>query len=330
MRSLFCGRDKRHDHSFRIPRPDLSVKLGTPNSCNDCHADKSPEWAAASIEGWHGTTQKRGSRNTPRPFNPPGPKRRTRRRSSLSWRRMADAPAIARATALRELGSRAPRHRPSPLARRGLAERDPMVRVGAMDMLSHTCPPPSRSGRLSRRSSPSRARGAHAGPRSLLAAVPTTGVDVLGRPRAASSVRRPNSLPRASSMPNGPEERADAGQLSMRAAVSPVEAENGVQGSAAPEPAICAGGSQCRRSLPPARPRRRGRKRVACHDRPVAAGCPDCITRSALLLTPLKTAQTDALDAFFAARPNSRPDRVRYAYVYAVALHFLPAAPMKR
>ena len=32
--------DERHDHSFRIPRPDLSVKLGTPNACNDCHRDK--------------------------------------------------------------------------------------------------------------------------------------------------------------------------------------------------------------------------------------------------------------------------------------------------
>jgi len=30
--------DVRHDHGFRIPRPDLSAKLGTPNACNDCHA----------------------------------------------------------------------------------------------------------------------------------------------------------------------------------------------------------------------------------------------------------------------------------------------------
>ena len=47
--------DRRHDHSFRIPRPDLSAKLGTPNACNDCHADKSPEWAAAAIERWFGS-----------------------------------------------------------------------------------------------------------------------------------------------------------------------------------------------------------------------------------------------------------------------------------
>src|SRR5262245_27469907 len=41
--------DQRHDHSFRIPRPDLSIRYGTPNACNDCHVDKSPAWAAAAI-----------------------------------------------------------------------------------------------------------------------------------------------------------------------------------------------------------------------------------------------------------------------------------------
>lgn len=29
--------DKRRDHSLRVPRPDLSVKLGTPNACSSCH-----------------------------------------------------------------------------------------------------------------------------------------------------------------------------------------------------------------------------------------------------------------------------------------------------
>ena len=29
--------DPRRDHSFRIPRPDLTVKLDTPNACNGCH-----------------------------------------------------------------------------------------------------------------------------------------------------------------------------------------------------------------------------------------------------------------------------------------------------
>ncbi|PHS01113.1 MAG: hypothetical protein COA78_23080 [Blastopirellula sp.] len=32
--------DPRRDHSLRIPRPDLSVDLGTPNACTKCHLDR--------------------------------------------------------------------------------------------------------------------------------------------------------------------------------------------------------------------------------------------------------------------------------------------------
>lgn len=50
----YMGNDFRRDHSLRIPRPDLSVEYGTPNACNQCHDDKSPEWAAKQVENWHG------------------------------------------------------------------------------------------------------------------------------------------------------------------------------------------------------------------------------------------------------------------------------------
>jgi len=45
--------DPRRDHSFRVPRPDLSVKLGTPNACASCHQDKSAQWAADSVKQWY-------------------------------------------------------------------------------------------------------------------------------------------------------------------------------------------------------------------------------------------------------------------------------------
>lgn len=41
----YMGNDFRRDHSFRIPRPDLSVKYGTPNACTGCHKDKDDVWA---------------------------------------------------------------------------------------------------------------------------------------------------------------------------------------------------------------------------------------------------------------------------------------------
>ena len=44
--------DPRRDHSIRIPRPDLSVVVGTPNACNQCHQDKDASWALQAVRGW--------------------------------------------------------------------------------------------------------------------------------------------------------------------------------------------------------------------------------------------------------------------------------------
>jgi tetratricopeptide (TPR) repeat protein len=46
--------DYRADHSFRIPRPDLGIKLSTPNACNRCHVDQTDQWADEYITKWYG------------------------------------------------------------------------------------------------------------------------------------------------------------------------------------------------------------------------------------------------------------------------------------
>jgi Flp pilus assembly protein TadD len=125
--------DRRHDHSFRIPRPDQSAKLGTPNACNDCHTDKSAQWAASAVETWYGP-QRKGFQTYAEAFH-------------SAWTRQPDAekllgqvasdrnvPAVARASALTALSAYL-----SPanvnLAQKGLADSDPMVRGGALSML---------------------------------------------------------------------------------------------------------------------------------------------------------------------------------------------------
>ena len=130
--------DRRHDHSFRVPRPDLSAKLGTPNACNDCHGDKTAEWAFSAIETWHGANRK-GFQHYAEAFH-------------AAWSEQADAaallgavaadgnaPAFARASALAEL---APHVSPANinLARNALKDPDPMVRIGALDMLANVSP----------------------------------------------------------------------------------------------------------------------------------------------------------------------------------------------
>jgi predicted CXXCH cytochrome family protein len=57
---VYMGIDGRRDHSFRVPRPDLSVALGTPNACTDCHGDRSAQWAADQVAAWYPDSTHRG------------------------------------------------------------------------------------------------------------------------------------------------------------------------------------------------------------------------------------------------------------------------------
>lgn len=52
--------DWRADHSFRLPRPDLSRELGTPNACTQagCHDDKPLEWSVESYGRWYGQARR--------------------------------------------------------------------------------------------------------------------------------------------------------------------------------------------------------------------------------------------------------------------------------
>jgi Tfp pilus assembly protein PilF len=50
----YMGIDYRPDHSFRIPRPDLSESIGAPNACNRCHTDKTSKWSLKSMKKWYG------------------------------------------------------------------------------------------------------------------------------------------------------------------------------------------------------------------------------------------------------------------------------------
>lgn len=50
--TTYMGVDPRRDHSFRVPRPDLSVVMGTPNACNKCHAEQTPDWSLDALRQW--------------------------------------------------------------------------------------------------------------------------------------------------------------------------------------------------------------------------------------------------------------------------------------
>lgn len=56
---IYMGNDFRRDHSFRVPRPDLTARYGVPNTCNEsgCHDDQSAEWAADYVKEWYGPSR---------------------------------------------------------------------------------------------------------------------------------------------------------------------------------------------------------------------------------------------------------------------------------
>ncbi len=129
--------DARRDHSARVPRPDLSVKLGTPNACTACHADRSARWAAAAAEKWWGPRV----RQRPHDAEVLAAGRTGARNAEpnlVALARDSDRPAIVRATALdllRQYGAGG-----AAAAIRATRDEDPVVRVAAIGALDRLPP----------------------------------------------------------------------------------------------------------------------------------------------------------------------------------------------
>ena len=94
--------DARHDHSFRVPRPDLSVTLGTPNACNQCHRENDAAWAASVIARHFGPVRK-GFQNFAEAFHAAERGTPGAEAALLGVIRDTSVSAIARASALARL-----------------------------------------------------------------------------------------------------------------------------------------------------------------------------------------------------------------------------------
>ena len=133
--------DPRHDHSLRVPRPDLSVALGTPNACNKCHADRDAGWARDQVRAWYGhdasgyqtfaTALHAGRAGLP-----------SAAAALPALVRDEGQPAIARATALTLIpGNPGPDSMAA--LKLGVADSQALVRWAAVDAL-RVLPPPQR------------------------------------------------------------------------------------------------------------------------------------------------------------------------------------------
>lgn len=137
----FMQVDVRHDHGFRVPRPDLAAALGTPDACTDCHRDRPATWAAEAIRTWYGPTRSRG----PTWAAALAAGRATAAGGGAQLAALlADpaAPAIARATALGLLAPYLSADN-APRVAAALRDPDPQVRRAALGLLP-AWPPPQR------------------------------------------------------------------------------------------------------------------------------------------------------------------------------------------
>lgn len=125
--------DPRHDHAFRVPRPDESVRFGTSNACTDCHTDRDAVWAAAAVERWFGP-QRKGAQTWTETFHAARAGEPEAAGLLLKLARGTDGPSIARATAFDSLAA-FPSRDAVAAAQRSLAEVDPLVRLGALRAL---------------------------------------------------------------------------------------------------------------------------------------------------------------------------------------------------
>jgi Flp pilus assembly protein TadD len=303
--------DPRHDHSLRVPRPDLSVKLGTPNACNDCHKDKPAQWAASAIENWHGPNEK-GFQNYAEAFH-------------AAWNDQADTakllaavagdhntPAFARASALSDL---APFLSPANgnLAREGLSDPDPMVRIGALDMLESM--PSNLIWQLAAPLLSDPSRGVRIRAASLLAAVPTANQPAADRERFERAAAEFVDAQRFNA--DRPESRSALGSFYTKRG-HPVDAEAEYKAALRLSPQFAPAAinlADLYRAL--------GREaegetvlRAALVASPQDAGL-----HYALGLNLVRLKRNDEALAELGSAAKLDPSQARYGYVYAVALH---------
>jgi len=131
--TTYMVNDPRHDHSLRVPRPDQSVELGTPNPCSGCHTDHDASWAATQVKTWFGHAPQ-GYQHYAAAFSAAATGERDAGTQLRAVASDATQPSIARATAFADLDPSGGRATLEALAA-GLRDPDPLLRFGALQAL---------------------------------------------------------------------------------------------------------------------------------------------------------------------------------------------------
>ena len=301
----------RQDHSLRVPRPDLSQSLGSPNACTQCHADKKPAWAASAMDKWYGkawrerphygTTLHAGeTRGAPAL---PG---------LLELAASPTAPAIVRATAA-TLAQPYANPGTLPAARALLQDADPSLRIAALGLLAAAEIPERVASAAPLLGDP--VRGVRIEAASVLADVSDNNLP------PDSRLARQNALQEYEAMlareSDWPATNVDLGNLRLRQGRA-AEAVAAYERAIRLDPRFAAGYINLADAW-----RQQGREAEAesVLRQGLAAMPRDAELHHALGLTLVRKHENNAALGEFVAAAKLAPDNARYAYVQAIALH---------
>jgi len=130
--------DPRRDHGFRVPRPDLTRKIGVPNACNDCHGNRDVAWAEEATRRWYGSARA-GTFHFGEALH--AARERSASAPELLRRAIEDpeTPGIARATAVAHLRAH-PGRATLGILEGAASDPDPLVRRAAASVLDDLDP----------------------------------------------------------------------------------------------------------------------------------------------------------------------------------------------
>ncbi len=302
--------DPRHDHSLRVPRPDLA-QYEVPNACNGCHADRDAAWAAGMIEQAHGPTRK-GFQNFVAELVA------ARAGAPGAFAGLATllgdptTPGIVRATALAEL-PRYPSQAMLALLMSAAGDPDPLVRRAALGALE-SVPPPVRAP-LADQLADDPVKGVRVVAGRMLTGVPEEAV--AADRRAAHAQANAEYVGRSAPPPSSPSRTPTSGRIYAEQG-DPAQAEAEFRAAMQREPDFVpayANLADLYRSL--------GRDADAADvlTRGLAAAPADPSLLHALGLTRVREHRLEDALPLFGRAATARPEDARFAYVYGVALH---------
>jgi Flp pilus assembly protein TadD len=202
--------DPRHDHAFRVPRPDESVRFGTSNACTDCHTDRDAGWAAAAVERWFGPERK-GFQTWTETFAAARAGMVEAASLLLKIATSPAAPSIVRATAFETLAEH-PSREAVTATQRGLTDADPLVQLGALRTLRPF--PVQQIWRLASRLLADPVLGVRIEAASLLAAMPQDRLPPADRERLSRAIDEYVKAQRVNA--DRPEHRLNLGNLYLQ------------------------------------------------------------------------------------------------------------------